>query len=158
MAKRLDDVWGAAASISSDGENIILLLNRGGNKREKIVIKGKNFESYQLDIEEYIHELEHLPQPNLFMRGRSKGEERTQPYFKGQEPAQCGHFYPDVLRKEDTCKDGNWVRVFNCVFCGDYDVPIPESQTHPDKMLDEAEIERYRDSEKVRMLGEIKIK
>jgi hypothetical protein len=34
------------------------------------------------------------------------------PYFKGQQPADCGHFFPDVLRlRDERSADGKFVRV-----------------------------------------------
>ena len=71
MVKKLNDVIGAAISISSDEQNAIILVNRG-EKREKIVVKGDDFENSELTRDEYILELEKLPKPYLFMRGKPR--------------------------------------------------------------------------------------
>jgi len=41
------------------------------------------------------------------------------PYFPGQQPSPCGHYYPDVLRIRDEKRpDGTFVRITDCFFCG----------------------------------------
>ena len=41
------------------------------------------------------------------------------PYFPGQQPAPCGHYYPDVLRLRDEKRsDGTFVRIIDCTYCG----------------------------------------
>ena len=41
------------------------------------------------------------------------------PYFPGQQPAPCGHYYPDVLRLRDEKRsDGTFVRIIDCAYCG----------------------------------------
>ncbi len=47
------------------------------------------------------------------------------PYFKGQQPGKCGHYYPDVLRLRDEKRaEGTFVRIMDCRFCGRYAVPL----------------------------------
>jgi hypothetical protein len=49
------------------------------------------------------------------------------PYFPGQQPSSCGHYYPDVLRLRDEKRDdGTFVRIVDCSYCGRY-----ESQLDP---------------------------
>jgi len=56
------------------------------------------------------------------------------PYFPGQQPATCGHYYPDVLRLRDERRpDGTFVRVIDCSYCGRYELPLDER--HLDKEL-----------------------
>lgn len=41
------------------------------------------------------------------------------PYFPGQLPSDCGHYYPDVLRARDEKRaKGKFVRIIDCVYCG----------------------------------------
>jgi hypothetical protein len=48
-----------------------------------------------------------------------KGVTMTGPYFTGQQPSLCGHYYPDVLRLRDEKKeDGTFVRIIDCRYCG----------------------------------------
>lgn len=47
------------------------------------------------------------------------------PYFEGQMPSECGHYYPDVLRLRDKKKDnGKYVRVMDCAYCGQYELEL----------------------------------
>lgn len=47
------------------------------------------------------------------------------PRFPGQVPAECGHYYPDVLRLRDERKpDGTFVRIVDCTYCGQYELPL----------------------------------
>jgi hypothetical protein len=47
------------------------------------------------------------------------------PYFSGQKPSSCGHYYPDVLRLRDERKeDGTFVRIIDCSHCGRYELPL----------------------------------
>lgn len=47
------------------------------------------------------------------------------PYFKGQQPSSCGHYYPDVLRlRDEKRKDGTFVRIVDCSHCGRYEYPL----------------------------------
>jgi hypothetical protein len=44
---------------------------------------------------------------------------RETPYFEGQNPHPCGHYYPDVMRvKDEKLEDGTVVRVTHCIACG----------------------------------------
>ena len=44
------------------------------------------------------------------------------PYFPGQQPSPCGHYYPDVLRLRDEKRsDGTFVRIIDCTYCGRYE-------------------------------------
>ena len=45
------------------------------------------------------------------------------PYFPNQQPAECGHYYPDVLTLRDERKsDGTFVRILDCTYCGLYEL------------------------------------
>ena len=45
------------------------------------------------------------------------------PYFPDQQPAECGHYYPDVLTLRDERKpDGTFVRILDCTYCGQYEL------------------------------------
>ena len=47
------------------------------------------------------------------------------PYFKGQRPSSCGHYYPDVLRLRDEKRaDGTFVRIIDCSYCGRYELQL----------------------------------
>jgi len=47
------------------------------------------------------------------------------PYFPGQQPSPCGHYYPDVLRLRDEKKpDGTFVRIVDCSYCGRYELRL----------------------------------
>lgn len=46
------------------------------------------------------------------------------PYFKGQTPAHCGHYYPDVVLLGDKIARAERIRVLHCVFCGGYSIPL----------------------------------
>lgn len=47
------------------------------------------------------------------------------PYFQGQKPSECGHYYPDVLRLRDEKRpDGTFVRIVDCSVCGRYEFPL----------------------------------
>jgi hypothetical protein len=47
------------------------------------------------------------------------------PYFSGQQPSACGHYYPDVLRLRDERRpDGTFVRILDCSYCGQYALPL----------------------------------
>ena len=47
------------------------------------------------------------------------------PYFSGQKPSQCGHYYPDVLRLRDEKRhDGTFVRIMDCSYCGRYELEL----------------------------------
>ena len=50
----------------------------------------------------------------------------TGPYFEGQAPSECGHYFPDVLRlREEPRDDGNYVRIVYCEHCGVHEVELP---------------------------------
>ena len=47
------------------------------------------------------------------------------PYFPGQQPSSCGHYYPDVLRLRDEKRDdGTLVRIMDCSYCGRYELQL----------------------------------
>lgn len=47
------------------------------------------------------------------------------PYFPGQQPSTCGHYYPEVLRLRDERKpDGTFIRIMDCSYCGRYEIPL----------------------------------
>jgi hypothetical protein len=53
----------------------------------------------------------------------------TGPYFTGQQPSSCGHYYPDVLRLWDEKReDGTFLRIIDCSYCGRYELQLdPEA-------------------------------
>jgi hypothetical protein len=47
------------------------------------------------------------------------------PYFSGQRPSPCGHYYPDVLRlRDERRQDGTFVRIVDCSYCGKYELQL----------------------------------
>jgi len=52
------------------------------------------------------------------------------PYMPGQQPCQCGHFYPDVIRLYDEVAPFDeigthiGIRVLHCDYCGIIKIPI----------------------------------
>lgn len=47
------------------------------------------------------------------------------PYYAGQQPSSCGHYYPDVLRLRDEKRpDGTLVRIMDCSYCGRYEFEL----------------------------------
>ena len=47
------------------------------------------------------------------------------PYFSGQQPSSCGHYYPDVLRlRDEKRQDGTFVRIMDCTYCGRYELQL----------------------------------
>jgi hypothetical protein len=51
------------------------------------------------------------------------------PYFAGQIPASCGHYYPDVLRlRDERREDGTFVRIIDCAYCGRYERELDPQQ------------------------------
>ena len=62
------------------------------------------------------------------------------PYFPGQQPSSCGHYYPDVLRLRDEKRDdGTLVRIMDCSYCG-----RDELQLDPRELTEELERELNR--------------
>jgi len=52
--------------------------------------------------------------------------EQEGPYFKGQEPVECGHYFPDVVRVGDrTHPIRGLIMRLNCIHCGNYDLEDP---------------------------------
>jgi hypothetical protein len=52
----------------------------------------------------------------------------TGPYFTGQQPSSCGHYYPDVLRlRDEKREDGTFVRIIDCRYCGRYQFQLDPS-------------------------------
>ena len=61
-----------------------------------------------------------------------KAQKVSGPYFEGQIPSECGHYYPDVLRLRDEKKDdGKYVRVMDCAFCGQYEIGLDLESLNP---------------------------
>jgi hypothetical protein len=62
------------------------------------------------------------PSPRHFSSkalGKMKGVTMPGPYFIGQQPSSCGHYYPDVLRlRDEKREDGTFVRITDCRYCG----------------------------------------
>jgi hypothetical protein len=47
------------------------------------------------------------------------------PYFPGQLPSDCGHYYPDVLRLRDEKRtNGKIYRIIDCYYCGRMEVKL----------------------------------
>jgi hypothetical protein len=88
------------------------------------------------------------------------------PYFKGQQPSECGHYYPDVLRLQDEKKsDTKYVRVMDCAYCGRYELEIDLLNLGPELVRNllkkgddigtrESEIEKVREKRKKKFLSE----
>jgi len=52
----------------------------------------------------------------------------TGPYFLGQKPASCGHYYPDVLLVQDSLIENKVKREIFCFKCNfTYQEEIPKS-------------------------------
>ncbi len=57
------------------------------------------------------------------------------PYFPGQQPSSCGHYYPDVLRLRDEKRsDGTFVRIIDCTYCGRYERQL-DPRTPPRELV-----------------------
>lgn len=57
------------------------------------------------------------------------------PYFKGQRPSECGHYYPDVQRlRDERRKDGSLVRLIQCRWCGRSERIIDPRHYNPDSV------------------------
>ena len=46
------------------------------------------------------------------------------PYYEGQRPQECGHYFPDVLRFLDIKREKVYYRVLGCVHCGRYTIEL----------------------------------
>jgi len=69
------------------------------------------------------------------------------PYFKGQTAADCGHYYPDVLRIMDFKDDCRTLRVYDCRECGGFvttEVILSEDIVTPRDVRD---IDSFREKE-----------
>ena len=47
----------------------------------------------------------------------------TGPYFNGQVSADCGCYYPDVIRLGEDFERGK--RILHCIYHGEYEIPLP---------------------------------
>ena len=70
------------------------------------------------------------------------------PYFNGQQPCECGHYYPDVIRIKDRIEEqpganNKFFRVLDCRYCGQYDVPIDE-EAFDEESIDVFKIDEIR--------------
>lgn len=79
------------------------------------------------------------------------------PYFKGQEPHKCGHYYPDVVLVRDFFgKGGVMMREFDCCICKQtHTVEIPDSMRHTvksPKPKTPEELQAFRVSERRRLM------
>lgn len=77
-------------------------------------------------------------------------------YFKSQIPAQCGHYYPDVIRVRDESRAGKFVRILDCCLCGRYEIQISKTNFQPDQSIRDSEIPPYRECEMRRILKRAK--
>lgn len=80
------------------------------------------------------------------------------PYFKGQEPCHCGHYYPDVLRTKDMLgQNDTVVREFDCCICKKtYTIQIPGVLRHSlkdPKPMTQTELQARRMSERRRLMS-----
>ena len=75
------------------------------------------------------------------------------PYFDGQKTsASCGHYYPDVIRLKDECQNGEHFRVADCVFCGQYTVPLLEGSPCPAVVeRSDEQLREFREYERQRL-------
>lgn len=84
-------------------------------------------------------------------------QSNTKPYFEGQHPAQCGHYYPDVLRVRDEKRNGEFFRVLDCSICKtQYETPIEGDLFNPNSLegsLGRETLEQYRSRERNRILS-----
>ncbi|MEI6039836.1 MAG: hypothetical protein WCP93_00605 [Candidatus Berkelbacteria bacterium] len=83
-------------------------------------------------------------------------EEIGGPYFRGQEPCHCGHYYPDVLRIKESLGDGGTVVYeYDCCICKTtYTVRMPgvfSYSTKSPKPMDHVEMHDYRKAERRRL-------
>jgi hypothetical protein len=90
------------------------------------------------------------------VRTQAKKEKNLGPYFEGQAPSECGHYYPDVLRICDFEVELDlFVRLTYCSECG-YEVKkIPQGAVllvpglHGDSKPER--FDAFRRSEKARL-------
>lgn len=76
------------------------------------------------------------------------------PYFHGQEPCECGHYFTDVLRIKDVRRKGRWYRILDCMFCGKYRLRIKGNIAGKDEWLvDGVDIDDVRREERDRLLS-----
>lgn len=55
-------------------------------------------------------------------------EDKNQgPYFKGQKPSVCGHYFPDILRIRDDKE--RKMRILDCKYYGKIEVPFGPNTT-----------------------------
>lgn len=57
------------------------------------------------------------------------------PFWLGQEPSPCGHYFPEVIRLRDAQKSDGCSRVFDCLHCGEYQELIPPEE-YSEKSID----------------------
>ena len=66
------------------------------------------------------------------------------PYFNGQKSAECGHYFPDVLSEVDLkTRDGEYLRILNCKYCGRYEIPI-DPMKWSRKLIEELDQKGFR--------------
>ena len=81
-------------------------------------------------------------------------EARKTPYFSGQEPDKCGHYYPDVVRVSDRKTRCNHVyRMSHCVECGYSEERIARSAYCRDSANSMKWIDKIRAKERKRLLS-----
>lgn len=90
----------------------------------------------------------------------------SSPYFSGQKPCECGHYYPDVLRLRDEKRsDGVFVRLFDCRYCGRFELPLDEHTLNDQRLhnlntkgydtgIRDEEVAQFREKELKRLLSE----
>lgn len=73
------------------------------------------------------------------------------PYFKGQNAAECGCYFPDVVRLGDDFKRGK--RILYCVNHGEYEIPSPDGVREEKRQEEKKPIpsEEWREQERQRM-------
>jgi len=80
------------------------------------------------------------------------------PYMPGQQPCQCGHFYPDVIRLYDKVAPFDdigthiGIRVLHCDYCGIIKIPIDSFDFNGlSKDTTEEEIQAIKEQERKRL-------
>ncbi len=83
------------------------------------------------------------------------------PYFIGQEPDECGHYYPDILSIGNIKRGDDIIRIIDCKYCGRTERKLDLSiydlknlEKNIGKLLSEEDIIEIRKRELERLLKE----
>lgn len=72
------------------------------------------------------------------------------PYFKGQTAANCGCFFPDVVRLRDDFTRKK--RILHCVVHGQYEIPLPSGVEKKDcSDMNPIPTDEWREKERQRL-------